>query len=149
MPGEWGEEAVFYHHVGVDCEAVKAAAQANYQGRKLRGGSTISQQTAKNAFLWPGRSYVRKGLEAYFTGLIEIFWGKPRIMEVYLNIVEMGPGIYVMPAATKHFFGPNVDRLRPQPAAWLIPIPPHTLQPPLAKLPTSARSSVPTSANAG
>jgi monofunctional glycosyltransferase len=122
------EDANFCYHHGIDFEAVKAAAQANYQGRKLRGGSTISQQTAKNAFLWPERSYVRKGLEVWFTGLIELFWGKPRIMEVYLNIVEMGPGIYGMPAASVHYFGNKVDRLTPGQAAKLTAILPQPIK---------------------
>jgi monofunctional biosynthetic peptidoglycan transglycosylase len=133
------EDANFCYHHGIDFEAVKAAAQANYQGRKLRGGSTISQQTAKNAFLWPERSYVRKGLEVYFTGLIEIFWGKPRIMEVYLNIVEMGPGIYGMPAASKHYFGTTVDRLSPKQAARLTAILPQPIKRSVAKPSKSVR----------
>jgi monofunctional biosynthetic peptidoglycan transglycosylase len=133
------EDANFCTHHGIDFEAVKAAAQANTQGRKLRGGSTISQQTAKNAFLWPQRSYVRKGLEAYFTGLIEVFWGKPRIMEVYLNIVEMGPGIYGMPAASKHYFGTTVDRLSPKQAARLTAILPQPIKRSVAKPSKSVR----------
>ncbi|WP_017667395.1 monofunctional biosynthetic peptidoglycan transglycosylase [Sandarakinorhabdus sp. AAP62] len=122
------EDANFCYHHGVDFEAVKAAAEANLKGRKLRGGSTISQQTAKNAFLWPERSYVRKGLEVWFTGLIELLWGKPRIMEVYLNIVEMGPGIYGMPAASIHYFGTKVDRLSPAQAAKLTAILPQPIK---------------------
>lgn len=133
------EDANFCYHHGIDFGAVKAAAQANYQGRKLRGGSTISQQTAKNAFLWPERSYVRKGLEAYFTGLIELFWGKPRIMEVYLNIVEMGPGIYGMPAASVHYFGTRVDRLSPKQAARLTAILPQPIKRSVAKPSKSVR----------
>lgn len=133
------EDANFCVHHGIDFEAVKAAARANVQGRKLRGGSTISQQTAKNAFLWPERSYVRKGLEAWFTGLIELFWGKPRIMEVYLNIVEMGPGIYGMPAASVHYFGTRVDRLTPAQAARLTAILPQPIKRSVAKPSKSVR----------
>lgn len=133
------EDANFCTHHGIDFEAVKAAAQANFQGRKLRGGSTISQQTAKNAFLWPGRSYVRKGLEVWFTGLIELLWGKPRIMEIYLNIIEMGPGIYGMPAASQHYFGTTVDRLSPKQAARLTAILPQPIKRSVAKPSKSVR----------
>ena len=82
------EDARFCEHHGFDVEAIEKAMKANAQGKKLRGGSTISQQTAKNVFLWPGRDWVRKGLEAWFTVLIEVGWGKERIMEVYLNSIE-------------------------------------------------------------
>ncbi len=122
------EDANFCTHNGIDFSAVAAAAEANMSGRKLRGGSTISQQTAKNAFLWPERSYVRKGLEAYFTLLIEAGWGKPRIMEVYLNIVEMGPGIYGMASASQHYFGKSVDRLSAKQAARLAAILPQPIK---------------------
>jgi monofunctional biosynthetic peptidoglycan transglycosylase len=122
------EDANFCTHHGFDLAAIEAAAKANMEGRKLRGGSTISQQTAKNAFLWPQRSWVRKGLETWFTGLIEIFWGKPRIMEVYLNIVEMGPGIYGVGAASDHYFGTRVDRLTPAQAARLAAILPQPIK---------------------
>ena len=108
------EDARFCEHRGFDFEAMEAAAARNAKakakgGKKLRGGSTISQQTAKNAFLWPGRSYVRKGLEAWFTVLIEAIWGKPRIMEVYLNIAEMGPGIYGVEAAARVVKNEGID----------------------------------------
>jgi monofunctional biosynthetic peptidoglycan transglycosylase len=122
------EDAKFCEHNGFDVSAIRAAATANLKGRKLRGGSTISQQTAKNAFLWPGRSWARKGLEAWFTGLIEIFWGKPRIMEVYLNIVEMGPGIYGMGAAADHYFGARVDKISNRQAARLAAILPQPIK---------------------
>ena len=122
------EDANFCRHIGIDFEAVQAAATANVQGKKLRGGSTISQQTAKNAFLWPDRSYVRKGLEAYFTLLIELVWGKPRIMEVYLNIVEMGPGIYGMEAAAEHYFDTTADKLSARQAARLAAILPQPIK---------------------
>lgn len=122
------EDAKFCEHAGFDLEAMEAAASANRAGKALRGGSTISQQTAKNAFLWPGRSYVRKGLEAWFTLLIELVWGKPRIMEVYLNIIEMGPGIYGMEAAAEHYFGTSVDKLSNRQAARLAAIVPQPLK---------------------
>src|SRR4051812_27305884 len=88
------EDAGFCSHHGFDFTAMQKAAEANEKGGKVRGGSTISQQTAKNVFLWPDRSYVRKAFEAYFTGLIELGWGKRRILEMYLNVVEWGPGLY-------------------------------------------------------
>jgi monofunctional glycosyltransferase len=122
------EDANFCAHHGFDLAAIQKAAEANLDGRKLRGGSTISQQTAKNVFLWPERSWLRKGLEAWFTGLIEIFWGKPRIMEVYLNIVEMGPGIYGMAAASDHYFGARVDRISAAQAARLAAILPQPIK---------------------
>jgi len=122
------EDANFCSHHGLDLEAIQAAAMANSSGKALRGGSTISQQTAKNAFLWPGRSYLRKGLEAYFTLLIELVWGKPRIMEVYLNIVEMGPGIYGMGAASDHYFKTSADKLSARQAARLAAILPQPIE---------------------
>ncbi|GGI84796.1 monofunctional biosynthetic peptidoglycan transglycosylase [Polymorphobacter multimanifer] len=122
------EDGTFCAHRGFDVEAMKQAATRNAEGERLRGGSTISQQTAKNAFLWPGRSYVRKGLEAWFTLLIELIWGKPRIMEVYLNIAEMGPGVYGAQAAAKHHFGSTADRLTAQQAARLAAILPQPIK---------------------
>ncbi len=122
------EDARFCEHSGFDFKAMEAAAARNAAGKKLRGGSTISQQTAKNAFLWPGRSYVRKGLEAYFTVLIEAIWGKPRIMEVYLNIAEMGPGIYGVDAAAKHYFGVSAAKLSPQQASRIAAILPQPIK---------------------
>lgn len=127
------EDARFCVHHGFDFEAMEAAAARNAKasakgGKKLRGGSTISQQTAKNAFLWPGRSYIRKGLEAYFTILIEVIWGKPRIMEVYLNIAEMGPGIYGVDAAARHYFEVPASRLTTRQAARLAAILPQPIK---------------------
>jgi monofunctional biosynthetic peptidoglycan transglycosylase len=97
-------------------------------GTKIRGGSTISQQTAKNAFLWPGRSYVRKGLEAWYTVLIETVWGKRRIMEVYLNVAEMGPGVYGAEAASQYYFHEDASELSPSQAAHLVAILPSPLK---------------------
>ena len=99
------EDQRFLQHHGFDYEAIEKAAMHNMESKRMRGGSTISQQTAKNVFLWPGRSWVRKGLEAYFTVLIEFVWSKQRIMEVYLNSIEMGDGIYGVEAVAKEHFG--------------------------------------------
>lgn len=109
-----GEDARFAEHHGFDFEAIKAAAEHNARHpERTHGASTISQQTAKNVFLWPGRSWVRKGLEAYFTVLIELLWSKERIMEVYLNSIEMGDGIYGADAvAWQHFSRPAKDLSR-------------------------------------
>ena len=127
------EDARFCAHNGFDFEAMEDAAARNAKAAargssKRYGGSTISQQTAKNAFLWPGRSYLRKGLEAYFTVLIELIWGKPRIMEVYLNIAEMGPGIYGVEAAAQHYFNNSAAELSPAEAARLAAILPQPIK---------------------
>lgn len=98
------EDNLFTSHNGFDFEQIKIARKEAEKGKKLRGASTISQQTAKNVFLWNGRSWLRKGLEAYFTVLIELIWGKKRIMEVYLNCIEMGDGIYGAAAVAKFHF---------------------------------------------
>ena len=98
------EDNNFLGHKGFDFGAIQKAVDLNKKGKPKRGASTISQQTAKNVFLWPGRSWIRKGLEVYFTFLIETFWPKDRIMEVYLNVIEMGPGIYGSEAAAQHYF---------------------------------------------
>ena len=127
------EDARFCTHNGFDFEAMEAAARRNAAGKRLRGASTISQQTAKNAFLWPGRSYFRKGLEAYFTVLIEAIWGKPRIMEVYLNIAEMGPGIYGVEAAARHYFHTSAARLTTAQAARIAAILPQPIKRDAAK----------------
>ena len=122
------EDANFCNHNGFDMNAISKAFERNAESKKLRGGSTISQQTAKNAFLWPNRSWARKGLEAYFTVLIEAIWGKPRIMEVYLNIAEMGPGIYGVDAAAKHYFRTSAAKLSAQQAARLVTILPQPIK---------------------
>ena len=105
------EDQRFLQHHGFDYEAIEKAAMHNMESKRMRGGSTISQQTAKNVFLWPGRSWVRKGLEAYFTVLIEFVWSKQRIMEVYLNSIEMGVGIYGVEAVAKEHFGCKASEL--------------------------------------
>ena len=122
------EDARFCQHHGFDFEAMEKAMEANAKGKKLRGGSTISQQTAKNVFLWPDRSYVRKGLEAYFAVLIETIWGKRRIMEVYLNSIEWGPGIYGAEAAALKNFGVGADKLTAAQSARLAAILPSPLK---------------------
>jgi monofunctional glycosyltransferase len=105
------EDNLFLHHWGFSINDIGKAIKHNKKGRRIRGGSTISQQTAKNVFLWPNRSYLRKGLEAYFTVLIEAFWSKERIMEVYLNVIEMGDGIYGVQAASQEYFHKNASEL--------------------------------------
>ena len=105
------EDQRFLAHHGFDYQAIEQAAKSNKEGKKLRGGSTISQQTAKNVFLWPGRSWVRKGLETYFTFLIELTWSKQRIMEVYLNSIEMGDGIYGVHAVAEYHFDKDAREL--------------------------------------
>ena len=124
-----GEDSGFCRHHGFDFAAMRAAAAHNARDPgKVRGGSTISQQAAKNVFLWPQRSYVRKGLEAGFTTLIEALWGKRRIMEVYLNVVEWGPGVYGAQAASQRYFGHGADALSPQEAARLAAVLPDPLK---------------------
>ena len=105
------EDNLFTTHNGFDFEQIRIAQEEARKGKRLRGASTISQQTAKNVFLWNGRSWVRKGLEAYFTLLIEAIWGKERIMEVYLNCIEMGNGIYGAAAVANEHFGTTPDKL--------------------------------------
>jgi len=118
------EDNLFMEHNGFSIDDIKKAIQHNQKGKRLRGGSTISQQTAKNVFLWNKRSYVRKGLEAYFTVLIELFWSKKRIMEVYLNVIEMGDGIYGTQAAAMEYFGKDASKLtRRQAAAIAVCLP--------------------------
>ena len=124
-----GEDAKFCEHHGFDWDAIDAAWHRYEQGaRKLRGASTISMQTAKNVFLWPGRDWIRKGLEAYFTVLMEFAWGKPRIMEVYLNVVEWGPGIYGAEAASQYYFHKPARALTIEEAARLTAILPDPLK---------------------
>ena len=122
------EDSTFCSHNGFDFNAMEQAATRNASSKKIRGGSTISQQTAKNAFLWPGRSYLRKGLEAYFTVLIEALWGKRRIMEVYLNVAELGPGIYGIDAAAHRYFNTSAARLTPSQASRIAAILPQPIK---------------------
>jgi monofunctional glycosyltransferase len=123
-----GEDAKFCEHHGFDWEAIRDAWRRYRAGeRHLRGASTISMQTAKNVFLWPGRDWIRKGLEAYFTVLIEPIWGKKRIIEIYLNVVEWGPGIYGAEAAAQFYFHKPARALSAEEAARLAAILPDPL----------------------
>jgi len=120
------EDGKFCLHHGFDSVAISKAIVHNEQGRRIRGGSTISQQTAKNVFLWQGGGYVRKAFEAWFTLLIEAIWGKPRIMEVYLNVAETGIGTYGVEAGAMRYFHHGADRLSPAEAgrlAAILPLP--------------------------
>lgn len=119
------EDQKFPHHFGFDFAAIADALEEMEDGGHFRGASTISQQVAKNLFLWKGRSFVRKGLEAYFTVLIETLWPKRRILEVYLNIAEFGDGIYGVEAAAKRYFGKSAARLTTQEASLLISVLPN------------------------
>ena len=105
------EDQRFCQHSGFDTEAIEQAMRENLEGGKIRGGSSISQQTAKNVFLWQGGGYFRKGLEAWFTFWIELVWGKRRIMEVYLNVAETGIGTYGAEAGSQRYFGHSAARL--------------------------------------
>ena len=116
------EDAGFCRHRGFDIVSMRAAFAANQRGRRLRGGSTISQQTAKNVFLWQGRSYIRKAFEAWFTALIELLWGKRRIMEMYLNVIETGIGTYGVEAGAERYFHHGADRITPNEAARMAAV---------------------------
>jgi len=113
------EDNLFMSHHGFSFNDISKAIKHNKKGKRIRGGSTISQQTAKNVFLWPERSYLRKGLEAYFTVLIEFVWSKKRIMEVYLNVIEMGDGVYGIEAAALENFGIHASELSKSQAATI------------------------------
>ncbi|HEY6915199.1 MAG TPA: monofunctional biosynthetic peptidoglycan transglycosylase [Paludibacter sp.] len=113
------EDNLFLTHHGFSFNDMTKAFEHNLKGRRIRGGSTISQQTAKNVFLFPQRSYIRKGLEAYFTVLIELIWSKERIMEVYLNSIEMGDGVYGVEAAAQEHFGVHASQLSKSQAALI------------------------------
>lgn len=114
------EDQLFVSHGGFDWKRIQQAFEYNKRKpNRLRGGSTISQQTAKNVFLWQGRSYLRKGLEMYFTFMIELIWGKKRILEVYLNVIEMGPGIFGIEAAAQHYFNKPAAKLSRYEAALI------------------------------
>ena len=113
------EDNLFLKHKGFDLEQIQKAQIEAQQGKRQRGASTISQQTARNVFLWQHRSWLRKGLEAYFTFLIEAVWGKERIMEVYLNSIEMGQGIYGVDAVARINFGTTPDKLTREQCAYI------------------------------
>ncbi len=116
------EDQRFPQHRGFDTHEIRRAIEAHRDGRPLRGASTISQQNAKNLYLWPGRLMARKGLEAWFTVLIETAWGKQRILEVYLNIAQFGEGIFGVEAASQHFFGKPAAALTAAEAALLASV---------------------------
>src|SRR5262249_19154047 len=122
------EDQQFPFHAGFDFNSIREAVRASERGKRLRGASTISQQVAKNLFLWSGHSFVRKGLEAYFTVLIETCWPKERILEMYLNIAQFGDGIYGVQAAAKRFWHQPALRLSPAEAAVLAAVVPDPLR---------------------
>ncbi|MGI4020459.1 MAG: monofunctional biosynthetic peptidoglycan transglycosylase [Janthinobacterium lividum] len=122
------EDQLFLEHHGFDLTAIERAIEKNQHSNKLIGGSTISQQTAKNVFLWPGRSYIRKAFEAYFTMLIEVLWSKQRIMEVYLNVIEMGDGIYGIEAASQEYFKHPAFELTKKQASLIVGVWPNPLK---------------------
>ena len=119
------EDNNFREHFGFDFDAIKKVSESNKKGKKIKGASTISQQTAKNVFLWPARSWIRKGMEVYFTVLIEVFWGKKRIMEMYLNEIEMGDGIYGAEAASQEYFHKSAKNLTRDEAAAIAAVLPN------------------------
>jgi len=122
------EDQTFLENHGFDFKAIEKAIDKNSKNHKLIGGSTITQQTAKNVFLWSDRTYVRKAVEAYFTVLIEIFWTKKRIMEVYLNEIEMGDGIYGIEAAAQYYYHKSAKNLTKHEAAAIVSIFPSPLK---------------------
>jgi len=121
------EDQTFPFNYGFDFRSIRGAVRAAERGRRLRGASTISQQVARNLFLWPGRSFVRKGLEAYFTVLLQALWPKERILEVYLNVAQFGRGIYGVEAAARRFYHQPAARLTAGQAALLAAVLPNPL----------------------
>lgn len=121
------EDQNFFAHHGFDIHALMSAVQGNITGRRMAGASTITQQTAKNLFLWPERSWARKALEAYFTVLLELLWSKRRILEVYLNIAETGPGVYGFPMASKVYYRSSANQMTAEQAALLAACLPNPL----------------------
>ncbi|UXI67617.1 monofunctional biosynthetic peptidoglycan transglycosylase [Tahibacter amnicola] len=119
------EDQKFPDHHGFDVEAIREAIEDAEDGERMRGASTITQQTAKNLFLWNGRSFVRKGVEAYYTVLLELLWSKQRILEVYLNVAEFGDGIYGVAAASQHFFHKTPGALTARESALLAAVLPN------------------------
>lgn len=119
------EDQRFFDHNGFDYKAIQKAMEHNGQGKKLRGGSTISQQTAKNVFLWQGRSWVRKGFEAVYTFIIELVWGKDVILERYLNSIEMGRGVFGVESASQYYFHKSSKDLTKSEAAWIATVLPN------------------------
>jgi monofunctional biosynthetic peptidoglycan transglycosylase len=122
------EDDKFYIHHGFDFEAIEKAMKFNQTHKRQKGASTISQQTAKNVFLWPSRSWLRKGMEAYFTVLIETIWGKDKILEVYLNVIELGRGVYGVEAAAKKYFHKKAKQLTNSEAALMAAVLPNPIK---------------------
>lgn len=122
------EDDKFYQHHGFDYEAIEKALKYNKTHKKQKGASTISQQTAKNVFLWPSRSWLRKGMEVYFTVLIEALWSKERILEVYLNVIELGPGVYGVEAASLKYFHKKSKNLNSSQAALVASVLPNPIK---------------------
>lgn len=122
------EDQKFLTHKGFDFEAMEKAWENNKKGKRIKGASTITQQTVKNVFLWPSRSYLRKGLEAYFTVLVELLWSKERIMEVYLNVIEMGDGIYGIEAAAQAYYNKPAAKLNRNQAAMIAAVLPNPIR---------------------
>ena len=122
------EDQKFPDHWGFDLKAIKNAVENNARGERIRGASTLTQQVARNLFLWQGRSYLRKGLEAWFTVLLELFWPKQRILEVYLNIAETGPQVFGIEAAARRYFGHSASRLTQEQAALIAAVLPNPLR---------------------
>ena len=123
-----GEDQLFPQHSGFDLDSIAKALKSNQQGKRIRGASTISQQTAKNLFLWPSKSFLRKGIEAWFTALMEMFLSKRRILEIYLNIIELGPGIFGVEAASKQYYAKSSKYLNRREAARLAAVLPNPYQ---------------------
>lgn len=122
------EDYRFYQHNGFDFEAIQKAIEYNKRHKKKIGASTISQQTAKNVFLWPSRSWIRKGFEVYFTVLIEFIWPKERILEVYLNVIELGPGVYGVEAASQKYFKKSAKKLNNSEASLMAAVLPNPIK---------------------
>jgi monofunctional biosynthetic peptidoglycan transglycosylase len=122
------EDQLFPFHDGFDLKSIREAVQASESGKRLRGASTISQQVAKNLFLWSGHSFVRKGLEAWFTVLIEAMWPKERILEMYLNIIELGKGVYGVEAASQRYFHKPAARLSSPEGALIAAVLPNPIR---------------------
>ena len=119
------EDNRFCEHFGFDLQAIETAIEDYMEGERLRGASTISMQTAKNLFLWPGRSLLRKGLEAYLTAMIEVLWSKRRIIEVYLNVAEWSGGVYGIESAAQRSFGKSAKQLTRWEASLLASVLPN------------------------
>jgi len=119
------EDQLFKQHAGFDFNSIMDALKSNAQGKRIRGASTISQQTAKNLFLWPGKSFFRKGIEAWLTALMELMLNKQRILELYLNLVEFGPGIFGVEAASQYYYKKSSQRISIREAARLASVLPN------------------------